>query len=84
MEVYKTAVTCEIAYSVQTPSGDWTKSRVAITSEVGPGYPQKEFLAWVIKSQIADATQACDEQIETIANKIVEQLQPGGDGHVGT
>lgn len=77
MEVYRTDMTVEIGYSIQTPSGDWIKNKVALTSQVGPGYPDKDFLSFVLKSQLSDATQACDEQIEEIARKIVEQVQHG-------
>lgn len=83
MEVYRTDVTVEVGYSIQTPSGDWQKNKVALTSQVGPGYPSKEFLAFVLKSQVEDATAACNEQIQEIANKIVQQVQLGNNGNVG-
>lgn len=75
--VYKTSVTCSIGYSICAPGGDWTKSRVDITSDVGPGYPEASLMQAVLRQQMLDATAACEEQIEEIANKIVEQVQVG-------
>ena len=72
--VYKTNVTCEIGFSIQSPGGSWEKSRVCIASDVGPGYPEPELMAQVCKRQIEDATRACEEQIERIAGKILEQV----------
>lgn len=71
-EVYKTTVTCTIGYSIQSPDQSWEKSSVAISSEIGPGYPTKEFMTFVLKSQIEDTANACNEQIEEIAKRIVD------------
>ena len=75
--VYKTNVTCEMGYSICDPSGNWEKSRVAISSDIGPGYPEANLMQAVLTQQLADATKACEEQIQAIANKIVEQVQVG-------
>ena len=76
--VYKTNVTCSIGFSIQDPSStNWEKSNVSISSDVGPGYPDPELMQLVLKQQMADATKACEEQIEMIANKIIEQVQVG-------
>lgn len=74
--VYKTNVTCEIGFSI-TDGTNWEKSRVAISSDVGPGYPEASLMQAVLRQQMLDATAACEEQIEEIANKIVEQVQVG-------
>lgn len=76
-EVYRTEVECSIGFSIQSPDGSWEKSNVSIKSQVGPGYPEKEFLAYVIKSQMDDAVSACNEQIQTISSRIVKQVQDG-------
>ena len=73
--VYKTNVTCELGFSICDPSQNWEKSRVAISSDIGPGYPEPELMQAVLRQQLSDATKACEEQIETIANKIIEQVQ---------
>ena len=78
MEVFKTYVTCEIGFSIADQNNNWSKSKVAISSEVGPGYPDKDFLAWVVQSQIADATNACNEQIEELAKRISETAHSNG------
>ena len=72
--VYKTNVTCEIGFSIQSPDGSWEKSRVCIASDVGPGYPQPELMAMVCRKQMEDASNACAEQIDMIAKKVVEQI----------
>ena len=72
--VYKTNVTCEIGFSI-TDGTNWEKSRVAISSDVGPGYPEFELMQAVLRQQMLDATKACEEQIENIANKIIQQVQ---------
>ena len=71
--VYKTQVTCEIGFSVCVNGTDWEKSRVCIASDVGPGYPEPDLMAQVCKRQMADATSACSEQIDFIANKVIQQ-----------
>ena len=82
-EVYKTQVTCEVGYSICMPSaspgspGDWVKNRVCISSDVGPGYPDATMMHSVLMQQINDATGACDEQIQQIANKIIAEVQGG-------
>ena len=75
--VYKTQVTCEMGFSICDPSGNWEKSRVAISSDVGPGYPEANLIQAVLSQQMSDATAACEEQIQRIANKIVEQVRIG-------
>ena len=75
--VYKTNVTCEIGFSIMSPDQSWEKSRVAISSDVGPGYPSPELISAVLSQQMLDATNACEEQIGRIASKIVEQVQVG-------
>lgn len=72
--VYKTRVECSIGFSIQDASGNWEKSNVVIASDVGPGYPEPQLLSWVLKTQIDDATKACQEQIDNIANKIAHQI----------
>lgn len=71
--VYKTEVCCSIGFSIQSPDGSWEKSNVSIKSDVGPGYPEAELMVYVAKMQMEDATRICNEQIEGIASKIVEQ-----------
>ena len=75
--VYKTQVTCEMGFSICDPSGNWEKSRVAISSDVGPGYPEANLIQAVLSQQMLDATKACEEQIQRIADKIVEQVRVG-------
>lgn len=72
--VYKTEVSCSIGFSIQSPDGSWEKSNVSIKSDVGPGYPAPELMAYIAKMQMDDATKICNEQIESIASKIVEQV----------
>ena len=74
--VYKTNVTCEIGFSI-TDGTNWEKSRVAISSDVGPGYPEPPLIQAVLSQQMQDATRACEEQIGRIANRIVEQVRIG-------
>lgn len=74
-EVYRTEVACTIGFSICSPDGSWEKSSVSITSEVGPGYPTADFMSYVIKQQMDDATKGCNEQIESIAAKIVEEVK---------
>lgn len=74
-EVYKTNVRCEIGFSIQDQRGNWEKSTVSIASDIGPGYPEPMFLEQVLKQQIDDAANACNEQIENIAKKIVDVAQ---------
>ena len=75
--VYKTTVTCSIGYSIESPDKSWEKSNVSISSEIGPGYPEANLMQAVLNQQLNDATRACEEQIQTIANKIIEQVQVG-------
>lgn len=75
--VYKTQVTCELGFSIQSPDGSWEKSRVCIASDIGPGYPDPALMAQVCRQQMSDATSACNEQIEMIANKIIQQVRMG-------
>lgn len=72
--VYKTEVSCSIGFSIQSPDGSWEKSNVSIKSDVGPGYPEPELMAYVAKMQMDDAVKICEEQIGSIAGKIVEQV----------
>lgn len=74
-EVYKTEVTCSIGFSICSPDGSWEKSSISISSECGPGYPTPDFMAYVMKNQMDDATRGCNEQIENIANKIVAETR---------
>lgn len=76
-EVYRTQVECSIGFSIQSPDGSWEKSNVSIRSDVGPGYPSPDMMAWVVKTQMDDAVKACNEQIMAISEKIVEQVSPG-------
>ena len=75
--VYKTNVVCEMGFSIESPDGSWEKSRVAISSDVGPGYPEPSLIQAVLNQQMADATKACEEQIQRIADKIIEQVRVG-------
>lgn len=75
--VYKTNVTCTIGLSVQTPSGDWEKSGISISSDIGPGYPEASLMQVVLKQQMDDATRGAEEWIEAISNKIIEQVKVG-------
>lgn len=75
--VYKTTVTCSVGYSIESPDHSWEKSNVTLASEIGPGYPEAELMQVVLRQQLDDATRACEEQIQTIANKIIEQVQVG-------
>jgi hypothetical protein len=72
--VYKTEVSCSIGFSIQSPDGSWEKSNVSIKSDVGPGYPEPELMSYVAKMQMDDAVKICEEQIGSIASKIVEQV----------
>lgn len=74
-EVYKTEVTCSIGFSICSPDGSWEKSSVSISSEVGPGYPTPDFMTYVMKQQMEDATRGCNEQIQAIAEKIVKEAR---------
>lgn len=74
-QVYRTEVECTVGFSIQSPDGSWEKSGVSIKSEVGPGYPEPEFMSYVAKTQMSDAVKACDEQIESIARKIVDKAR---------
>lgn len=76
-EVYKTNVTCSIGFSIADPNNNWEKSNVSISSDIGPGYPEAEMMQSVLKCQMEDATKACEEQIEAIANKIIEKFSGG-------
>mgnify|MGYP006886777226 CR=1 FL=1 len=79
--VYTTRVTCQIGFSIQDPaSGNWEKSDVSISSEVGPGYPSPKMMHGVIHQQMADAVRGCDEQIETLARRILDKA---GDMNAG-
>lgn len=77
-EVYKTIVTCEIGFSIASidprtgQQGAWEKSNVSISTESGPGYPSKEELSYMLSCQMNDAVDGCEEQLQTLANKIVE------------
>lgn len=72
--VYTTRVTCQIGFSIQDPSsGNWEKSDVEISSEVGPGYPTPQMMHAVIHQQMDDAVRGCDEQIELLAKRIIEK-----------
>lgn len=71
--VYKTNVTCSIGFSV-TDGENWEKSNVSISSDIGPGYPDASLMQVVLRQQMLDATRACEEQIEHIANKIIEKV----------
>lgn len=73
--VYKTNVTCEMGFSIESPDGSWEKSRVAISSDVGPGYPEVGLMQAVLKRQMDDAVKACETQISEIASKIVSEAQ---------
>lgn len=75
--VYKTTVTVSVGYSIQSPDQSWEKDNVTIASEIGPGYPEASLMQAVLMQQFNDATKACEEQIQMIANKIVEQVQVG-------
>ena len=61
-------------------SGNWEKSDVSISSEVGPGYPSPQMMRFVIHQQMDDAVSGCDEQIETLAKRILEAAAKGGAG----
>lgn len=79
--VLSTRVTCQIGFSIQDPvSGNWEKSDVSISSEVGPGYPSPQTMRSVIHQQMDDAVSGCDEQIETLAKRILEAAAKGGVG----
>ena len=77
--VLSTRVTCQIGFSIQDPvSGNWEKSDVAISSEIGPGYPSPQTMRSVIRQQMGDAVSGCDEQIETLAKRVLEAAAKGG------
>lgn len=77
--VLSTRVTCQIGFSIQDPvSGNWEKSDVAISSEIGLGYPSPQTMRYVIRQQMGDAVSGCDEQIETLAKRILEAASKGG------
>lgn len=79
--VLSTRVTCQIGFSIQDPvSGNWEKSDVSISSEVGPGYPSPQTMHNVIHQQMDDAVSGCDEQIEILAKRILEAAARGGAG----
>lgn len=79
--VLSTRVTCQIGFSIQDPvSGNWEKSDVSISSEMGPGYPSPQMMHSVIHQQMDDAVSGCDEQIETLAKRILEAAAKGGAG----
>lgn len=79
--VLSTRVTCQIGFSIQdTVSGNWEKSDVSISSEVGPGYPSPQMMRSVIRQQMDDAVRGCDEQIETLAKRILDAASKGGAG----
>ena len=79
--VLSTRVTCQIGFSIQDPvSGNWEKSDVSISSEVGPGYPSPQMMRSVIRQQMDDAVRGCDEQIETLAKRILDAASKGGAG----
>ena len=79
--VLSTRVTCQIGFSIQDPvSGNWEKSDFSISSEVGPGYPSPQTMRSVIHQQMDDAVSGCDEQIETLAKRILEAAAKGGAG----
>lgn len=73
--VLKTTVTCEVGFSVQTGSGDWEKSGVTVSSEVGPGYPSPQGMSALVRRQMDDAVAACNAQIEQIARKVIKEAQ---------
>lgn len=79
--VLSTRVTCQIGFSIQDPvSGNWEKSDVSISSEVGPGYPSPQTMRSVIHQQMDDAVSGCDEQIEMLAKRILDAAAKGGAG----
>ena len=75
--VFKTTVTCSLGISVETPTKDWMKSNVSVSSEVGPGYPDAELMGVVLRQQMSDAERGCEEYIESLANKILQKVQAG-------
>lgn len=77
-EIYKTTVTCTIGFSIASidpktgQPAAWEKSSVSIATESGTGYPSKEELSYMLHCQMTDAVDGCEEQLNTLANKIIE------------
>ena len=73
-EIYKTIVTCSIGFSIESPDGSWEKSNIGITTESGPGYPSESEMQIMLQAQMNDAVSGANEQIETIAKKIIQKV----------
>lgn len=69
MDIVKTKITTTIGMSVCLPNGDWVKSGHEVMCEVN-AYPTAEDYAKIAQQELADATVACNEQIELLHKRI--------------
>ena len=77
-QTYRTHVTCSIGLSICDPSGSWEKSNISIETESGPGYPTAQQMQQLMQQQMSDAVAGANQQIEMIANKILQKVQQHG------
>lgn len=84
-KVYKTRVNVSVGFSIEqvAPDGShaWEKSGVSIETESGPGYPTAEQMVYIAGVQMQDAINACERQIEDIANRTIEKAGVVGGRH---
>lgn len=71
--VYRVDAEISVNFSIQSPSGDWVKKGVAMTAQIGPGYPTQEFLAAVMHQMNRDCEAVCEDEIDRIAEKIANK-----------
>jgi hypothetical protein len=71
--VYRVDAEISVNFSIQSPAGDWVKKGVAMTAQIGPGYPTSEYLAAVMHQMNHDCEAVCEEEIDRIAEKIANK-----------
>lgn len=71
--VYHVEAEISVNFSIQSPNGDWIKKGAALTAKIGPGYPPTEYLAAVMHQMNHDCEAICEEEIDSIAQKIADK-----------